>query len=371
MHLSIHNLFRDVICKKRASVLLNILLLPLTLASYIFLGLIEARRFSYRIGLLKSNRLNCKVISIGNLTVGGTGKTPFVIFLAERLKQMGRSVAVITRGYKAGSKEPISLVSDKERVLLAPSDAGDEAYLVASRLKGVPVIIGKDRHLAGEYALRSFQVDTIILDDGFQYLSLEKDVEILLVDSTDPAGNGYMLPRGILREPFSGLSRSNAIILTRADQADRLDSVVGDIKRYSDSIGIYYSRFKPVGLKEIRSGAEEGIGHITGKRLLLFSGIGNPRSFSQMIGRLGGEVVREMIFPDHHNYMIRELEQIELFASRNKIDIIVTTEKDGVKIAETPFGYLPIWALRVDLILEDQDKLEELILGEKRQIDTY
>ncbi len=370
MHLSIHSLFRDVICKKRGSVLLNILLLPLTLASYIFLALIEARRFFYRIGLLKSNRLNCKVISIGNLTVGGTGKTPFVIFLAERLKKRGRSVAVITRGYKAGSKETISLVSDKEGLLLAPSDAGDEAYLIASRLKGIPVIIGKDRHLAGEYALCNFQVDTIILDDGFQHLSLKRDMDMLLIDATDPEGNGYMLPRGILREPFSGLSRSNAIILTRADQADSIDSVVSNIRRYSDSISIYYSRFKPVGLKEIRSGAEEGIGHLKGKRVLLFSGIGNPKSFSQMIGRLGGEIAGEMIFPDHHNYMIRELEQIELFASRNKIDLIVTTEKDGVKIAEIPFGYLPVWALRVDLILEDQNKLEELILGEKRGIDT-
>ncbi|MEK7825279.1 MAG: tetraacyldisaccharide 4'-kinase, partial [Nitrospirota bacterium] len=163
---------------------------------------------------------------------------------------------------------------------------------------------------------------------------------------------------------------SNAIILTRTDQAVGIDCLVGDIRRYSHSVSIYNSIFKPVGMREIRSGREEETGNLMGKRLLLFSGIGNPGSFRRTIEGLGGNVIREMIFPDHHSYLIRELEQIELFASRNKIDLIVTTEKDGVKIAELPFGYLPVWALRVDLVMEDQDKLEELILGEKREIDT-
>lgn len=371
MQFSLSRFFREIICKQRDPILLRILLAPLALLSYVFLLLVMTRRFLYQIGFFKIRSLSCQVISIGNLTVGGTGKTPFAIFLAEELRKAGRSVVIVTRGYKGRSKETINLVSDRERIFLDPSDAGDEAFLIASRLKGVPVIIGRDRYLAGEYALRNFKAEIILLDDGFQNHSIKKDAEILLIDATAPAGNGYMLPRGILREPFSALCRSSAIILTRTDQTDQLDQVVKDIRRYSDSIEIYKSRFKPVGLKEIRSGAEEGIGHIKGKRLLLFSGIGNPGSFSQMIGRLGGEIAGEMIFPDHHNYIIRELEQIELFASRNKIDLIVTTEKDGVKIAEMPFGYLPVWALRVDLIMEDQDKLEELILGEKREIDTY
>lgn len=370
MHLSINILFRKIIYKKKDTILLKILLWPMALLSYIFLALIMLRKSSYKMGILKTRKLDCVVVSIGNLTVGGTGKTPFVIFLAERLKKRGRSVAVITRGYRAGSKADVSLVSDMEKVLLPPSDAGDEAFLMASRLKGIPVIIGKDRYLAGEYALRTFKVETIILDDGFQNLSLKKDIEILLIDATDPAGNRYLLPRGILREPFSALGRSSAIILTRTDQAVGIDRLVGDIRRYSDSVSIYSSIFKPVGIREIRSGREEGIEYIKGKRILLFSGIGNPGSFSRMIEQLGGAVIREVIFPDHHNYLIKELERIELFASRNKIELIVTTEKDGVKIAEIPFGYLPIWALRIDLIIDNLNKLEELILGTKTGITT-
>lgn len=370
MQFSLSRFFREIICKQRDPILLRILLAPLALLSYVFLLLVMTRRFLYQIGFFKTRSLSCRVISIGNLTVGGTGKTPFVIFLAERLKKRGRSVAVITRGYRAGSKAEVSLASDMEKVLLAPSDAGDEAYLIASRLRGVPVIIGKDRYLAGEYALRTFKVDTIILDDGFQYLSLKKDIEILLIDATDPADNRYLLPRGILREPFLALGRSSAIILTRTDQAVGIDRLVGDIRRYSDSVSIYSSIFKPVGMREIRSGREEETGYLMGKRLLLFSGIGNPGSFRRMIEGLGGEVIREIVFPDHHNYLIKELEGMELFASRNKVDLVVTTEKDGVKIAEIPFGYLPIWALRINLIIDDLNKLEELILGTKTGIAT-
>lgn len=363
-------LFRDIIFKQRESILLRALLFPLTLFSYLFLALITIRRLSYRAGILKTRKLDCRVVSIGNLTVGGTGKTPFVIFLAGELMKRGRSVAVITRGYKGRSKEPISLVSDRESIFLTPSDAGDEAFLIASKLKGVPVIIGKDRCLAGEYAIRNFQAETILLDDGFQNLSLKKDTEILLIDATTPAGNGYILPRGILREPFSSLCRSSAIILTRTDQTDQLDSVVNNIRKYSGSIEIYKSRFRPTGLKEIRSGKEEEAGYIKGKRLILFSGIGNPGSFRRMVEQLGGEVIREIIFPDHHNYLIKELENIELFASRNKIDLVVTTEKDGVKIAEIPFGYLPVWALRIGLVIDDLNKLEDLIVGKKAEVST-
>src|SRR4030066_495268 len=183
----------------------------------------------YETGLLRTKRLPCPVICVGNITTGGTGKTPAVIAIARLLQggqvsnlspQRSQRIAILTRGYKRKSKEPILAVNDGNEILCTPQDAGDEPYLIASALKGIPVIVGKDRYCSGQYAIERFGSNLFILDDGYQHIRLHRDLNILLIDATNPMGNGHLLPRGILREPLSAVARANGIIISRANEGE-------------------------------------------------------------------------------------------------------------------------------------------------------
>jgi tetraacyldisaccharide 4'-kinase len=171
----------------------------------------------YETGFLKQQNLQCKVVSIGNITVGGTGKTPVTLHVADLLRRMGYKVAVISRGYGGSAGKKAGIVSDGQEIKMTPEEAGDEPYMISLKLKGIPVIVGRDRVKAGRFAIGEFGSDIIVLDDGFQHLGLRRDLNIVLLDSANPFGNGYLLPRGVLREPLSHLGRADAFVLTRSD----------------------------------------------------------------------------------------------------------------------------------------------------------
>ena len=199
------------------------MLFPLTMCSYLFKAIVLLRSFLYRKGIFKSHRLPCKVISIGNITVGGTGKTPVTCLIARYLKDAGCRVTVLSRGYRAqGGTEPL-IVSDDKHVIAGPEIAGDEAVMLAHKLPGVPVLAGKNRFLLGQRAVHDFSAQAVLLDDGFQHYPLQRDLDIVLINARNPFGNGFLLPRGTLREPLSALSRAPLIVLTKVEETTGLE----------------------------------------------------------------------------------------------------------------------------------------------------
>ncbi|MBI3353349.1 MAG: tetraacyldisaccharide 4'-kinase [Nitrospirae bacterium] len=329
--------------------------------SFLYGIILKVRAFSYTAGLLKKRKLNAKVISVGNITVGGTGKTPMVIALAEILMRNNKKAAVVSRGYKSKGEKGLNVVSDGKGIKLNPESAGDEPYLITERLKDVPVLICADRYESGRYAIENFGVDTIILDDGFQNLAIKKDIDILLIDAMNPFGSGYLLPRGILREPLSAISRADIIIITKADIHKNISDITDTIKLYNAPAPIFKAIYKPSELVNIATGRKENINTLKNKSVTIFSGIANPLSFSYLIENAGADIVEEFIFNDHYSYTKDDIDRIRL--SVKKADMIITTEKDAVKIRGLIKEDINIWAVRIDLSIDNITELERLLLN--------
>jgi tetraacyldisaccharide 4'-kinase len=291
-----------------------------------------ACRFCYEKGILKSKRLPCVVISIGNIVAGGTGKTPAVIALAQLLQHTKKRVAVISRGYRSTLRGKFAIVSDGEKILLSPEEAGDEAYLLARSLKGIPILIGKERFEAGLEAIKRWKVDVILLDDGFQYWKLAKDLDIVTVDATQPFGTGRMLPSGTLREPKSALRYADIILLTRVDQTSNLNSVYAQIRKYATRQPIIESVHVPYSLRRIGSTEILGLDILEGKNVLAVCGIGNPDSFVNTLRSLKTAKITLLDFPDHHEYTLTDIKLILRKAEADGVNFIITTEKDEQKL---------------------------------------
>lgn len=264
-------------------------------AAAVYGGAMALRAKGYRWGLLASQRLSCPVVSVGNLTFGGTGKTPMVVYLARRLLASGRRPAVVSRGYRGASERTGGIVSDTRRILLPAEAAGDEPWLIASLLKGVPVVVGKDRFRAARIAQRAFSPDVILMDDGFQHLRMRRSLDLLLLDADEPLGNGRIFPRGVLREPISAAARADAIVLTRCRRPDHPLAPVLEglraIERKPIFRAVHRPRLRGIALpggaivKEAAAAATEPL---AANRVFAFSGIARNESFQQAIQTLGG-----------------------------------------------------------------------------------
>jgi len=292
-------------------------------------------------GLKSRKRLPRVVISIGNLTVGGTGKTPAVIALAEEAKKRGHQPCILTRGYKGKAKGPC-VISNGDGPLLGVEEAGDEAFLMAEKLKNIPVIKGNDRYEAGMFALNASipEPSLFILDDGFQHWVLDRDVDILLIDSTNPFGNRKLLPSGILREPLTEIKRADIIVITKipshvAGSLGGEDDLVHEIREYNPDAPLYISSHLPVGLKTT-SGQDLPLEVISGKTVFGFCGIGNPDSFKHTLAAIHAQVRGFMVFRDHHPYSERDIRRICNRAKECAADWIVTTEKDIMRLKDFP-----------------------------------
>lgn len=336
----------------------------LTLAALGYGAAIAVRNAGHALGLLPAHRLPCPVVCVGNLTVGGTGKTPMVIMVARRVVAAGRKVCILLRGYgRAGTT--VEVVSDGRDLLLDWQQAGDEAILLGRLLPGVPIVVGGDRAEAGKVALRRFGPDTILLDDGFQHRQLHRDLDLVMVDATDPFGGGRLLPRGRLREPVVALRRAHAIILSRTDQAPGLAGLRRRLEQIVPGAPQILTRHRPAGLANLAAGEDRPLESLRNRRVLAVSGIANPAGFHRTLTDQGAVLASTLAFPDHHPYGPADLARVQAAAREAGAEAIVTTEKDAVRMAglEVRAPDRPILALRVDLeITEGADALERLLM---------
>jgi len=346
--------------------------------SRLYRGVVQLRLTLYSERMLRQRMLGCLVVSVGNLTVGGTGKTPVVEVFAKTLAANGRTVAILSRGYRSKKRPlleriknfflkktddiPPRLVSDGENLLLDSELAGDEPYMLASNLPGVMVVVDKDRVKAGKYAIRELGADTLILDDGFQYLRFKPRINICLIDSTNPFHNHHVLPRGLLREPIKNLRRADYIFLTKSNGSPKLRHLKQFIRRHNASAEIIECTHRPKYLLNIENREREDIGLLNGKKVAAISGIARPESFEEFLLELGSELVHTEQFIDHHRYSKKELEKFIKKSITKGADMIVTTEKDAVRFPELINVGIPIYYLRVEIdILSGEESFNDCI----------
>ena len=272
------------------------------------------------------------VVSIGNVTVGGTGKTPAACLIAEWGLREGYRVAVLSRGYRGRYREEVLVVSDGYEVKAGPLEAGDEPYLMAKRLPGVPVLVSKKRRLAGARARARFGTNFFILDDGFQHLNLARDLDLVLIDATDPFGNGHLLPWGPLREPVRQLERADAFIITRLQEVGSRSDLSLRLHRRFPSKAVFYGRHTPAELVFPYGGETQGPDFLKGKRAIAFAGIGRPHAFRDTLLGLGAELLLFREFRDHHRFRRQEIQALIRERERLGADYLLTTEKDWVRV---------------------------------------
>ena len=329
---------------------------------------VRLRNALFDAGLARAVRLPCAVLSIGNLTVGGTGKTPLVAYIAALLREAGYRPGVLSRGYRRrGGRAPL-LVSNGRALCADPDEAGDEPFLIARDNPAVPVAVGADRVRAGRVLLRATSCEVFVLDDAFQHRRIARDLDLLLVDGRDPWGNGRMLPLGPLREPVSSACRADALIVTRSE--GRLpEAVVRILERHNPGVAVFHTRMEPRGF--VRSDGESiAPTSLRGLRAYVFCGIARPERFEEDLGRLGVRLAGTRRFPDHHHFGSRDLESLAREARALAAEILVTTEKDLVRIGQPPHGAPALYALAQSVALPEGSGLPAFILDRLAALGT-
>ena len=326
---------------------------------------VRLRRLLYDWGWFAQRRLPVPVLSVGNLTLGGTGKTPVVIALTEWLLAQGKRVAILSRGYRRTTTDPRLLVSDGERLLVGPNEAGDEPFLIAQRCPKAIVAVGADRYQLGDWVLHRFPVDCLVLDDGFQHLGLYRDVNLLLVDATDVGGLAALVPAGRLREPLQAAARATAIVVTRADAPAQVAEIghrlQGVIDAMPDPIQVV---FRPECLLSVKTGDIQPLSWSKGKTALLCSGVGHAGSFHSLVEQIGLKVLDEVVYADHHTYTNQDVEQLSAKAKDLQAELVVTTEKDACKLAALLQHTDNWWAVRLTTqVTVGEERLKRLVLG--------
>lgn len=326
----------------------------MTLMEAGYRGLLGAREWLYRRGALRSRGVSPVVVSVGNLTVGGTGKTPATELAALTLSALGRRPAIVSRGYRRRSRG-VQVVADSASIRLEPEDAGDEPFLLARRLPGVPVVVGSNRYEAARLAVERFGVSAIVLDDGFQHRTLRKDLEIVMVRAAVPWGNGRLLPGGPLREPLAALARADLIVATGAQGARDTEAVRASVERHAPRVPVLGAAYVPA--ECWRAGHMEAVplARLSGLRLLAFAGIASPASFAQTLHDLGARLEGFVAFADHHWYSRPDLRRLAERAQALGVEGLVTTEKDWVRLRALPLPACPLYVLSIKLDLVSGD----------------
>lgn len=370
----------DVILERRAGKRAGLFRALLKGVSYLYLAIISSRIRLYGSNLIRRHRIGCPVVSIGNLTVGGTGKTPVVEKLARDLAARGRKVAILSRGYKSvrrkgatGDLPKVRVVSEGGAILLDSKTAGDEPFMLAKNLRGVAVVVDKDRVRCGRHAVSELGCNLLLLDDGLQYIRLHRRFDLVLIDKEAPFGNEHLLPRGTLREPPEQLRRATHILITKCDGSD-LSELHARIRRYNRTAPIIECRHRPVELQDFSSGETLPLSSLQGLRAGSLSSIASPESFERGLRRLGVSLELTQSYADHHRYSKREMDRFIKRCARRDVSCILTTEKDAVRMPRLLNQDLPIRYLRIEIeILRGEEHwnrmLEHLIHHPKPFID--
>lgn len=338
--------------------------LILNFLSKIYQVVLILREILFKIGFYKKRKLGCKVISVGNITLGGTGKTPCVEMLANLIADYGGKVVLISRGYKRKSRR-LRIVSDGMKIREERENAGDEPYFLAKTLKNIPVIVSRDRYKAGIIAINKFSSKTIILDDGFQRrYSLYRDLDIVLIDSTNPFGNYRLFPAGVLREPINKLNAADIFILTKVDEAENKEESKNRLNKIKKDCVILESIYKPVCF--IRNEETKELNLVKNKKVFLLSSIANPFYFERIIEKLGGEVIHHLKYSDHHEYSNMDISIIKNKFKDSNSHFLITTEKDAVRLNNSDvisYREFPVYSLKIEFeILNDgKEKLLKIL----------
>jgi len=367
----------EVIFEERGGFAASVTRTGLLGLSKLFTGIVKLRRFLYDKRIIRDYTLGIQVITVGNLTVGGTGKTPVVEKFARELQDAGRKVAILSRGYRSKppplhkrianklllrtESVPPRIVSDGKSLLLDSETAGDEPYMLASNLKDVVVLVDKDRVKAGRFAIERFGCDTLLLDDGYQYWRLAgRRRDIVLIDRQQPFGNEYMLPRGTLREPEGHLSRADTIFITKSD--GNTADLRARISRLNPDAGIIECVHHPMYLEDLFTGKQIGLDYLKGRRLASLSGIAQPESFEQSLVKQGAELVYSKRFADHHRFSQQEVLNAINRSKKRQAEVIITTQKDAVRFPKIDRRDLPIYFMRVEIrILSGADDFRDCV----------
>lgn len=307
----------------------------------VYQSIVTLRVKLFTLGIFAVRKLPCKVVSIGNLTVGGVGKTPMTIKIAELFRENGYRIVILSRGYKGRAEHAGGIVSDGKAVMLDASEAGDEPYMMAKRLKNIPVVVGANRYESGMTALRYFKPDIILLDDAFQHLKLHRDANLLLLNAERPFGNRHFVPRGELREPVSSVSRADFIVLTRSEKLTPESSK--QIQKISRRRPVIRTFHCPSIRKWIHNDSSREVDvnpdHLRNRKAVVFSALANNHDFLQTIKSFGCVIAGFFDFPDHHAYTDADFRLIEKSAQKSQAELIITTEKDEVKLPNpSPFS---------------------------------
>jgi tetraacyldisaccharide 4'-kinase len=354
----------EVILEERKGFKESIVRTVLYGCSKVFQVAVKTRRFLYNFRILRDSTLGVQVIAIGNLTVGGTGKTPVVEKFARELRDEGRNVAILSRGYRSkpvpvhrwfinkvllrDDTTPPRVVSDGRSLLLDSEMAGDEPYMLASNLKDVVVLVDKDRVKSGRYAIEKFGCDTLLLDDGFQYWKLKgRRLDVVLIDRQQPFGNERLLPRGTLREPPSHLARASFIFITKSD--GNTAELRRRIAQVNPGAGIIECIHHPLYLEDVFTGQRSGLDLLKGTKVASLSGIAQPESFEQSLVKLEAELVYSKRFADHHRFTQQEILNAINRSKKRQAEAIVTTQKDAVRFPKLDRRDLPIYFMRVEV----------------------
>ena len=332
----------------------------LKLISFFYLLGHRFRLWTYRWGVFPRRKLDCRVISVGNLTLGGTGKTPFVMMIAEILRGNGFKPAILSRGYGGKSRDPVNVVCDGKQTLLSPEWVGDEAVMMAEKLKNVPILTGPDRYQTGRYALEHFGVDTLVLDDGFQHLALNRDLDILLFDHSRPLGNGHLFPAGELREPPGETRRADLVCFTRCTRGP-----INFDPQLLDSIPQVKMHLRLDSVIRMDDGEVLDAEVLKNEPVAAFCGIAKPEGFKQIL--LDSQIQLKFFkaFPDHHPYTSQDVKELEARAEKEGARFLLVPEKDAVKLKGMKFS-IPLFKVVVELeILEGREIFNKQLLGQR------
>jgi tetraacyldisaccharide 4'-kinase len=336
--------------------------------SILYSGVVQLRSVLYSKRIIPSKRLPCMVISIGNVTLGGTGKTPMTIYTAQLIRRLGYQVVVISRGYKGNAEKTGGIVSNGSQILMTADDAGDEPFMMAQKIDKIPVLVGQDRFKSGMLAIQEFDPQVVILDDGFQHLKLSRDMDLVLLDYRHPFGNNHLFPRGILREPISALLRGDAFILTRSEAPATT--------AFNDHIPLTRSRpvfrsFHVYHVYKVMKGKtiKFNQGMLKGCKVYAFAGIARNDDFQRTLEAFECEIKGFLDFPDHHRYSNSDIDRILRSAQAAQADVLITTEKDHARMKNTVKWPIDFMVVGIEVCFGNQaDAFFDLI---KNRIEKF